>query len=134
MKRLGKCLERASRSPRKLKKYPIWISPHFTTSPQHHLSPNMACFQPSQTSLTRRNATISIFKSPSGIFFYSAHYVLGATDGNPQYYKLTCEISLLAAAEAKKKILHPSAFNILYSTLALYFCKYKSLSSSSILN
>jgi hypothetical protein len=107
--------------------------------------PNMACFQPSPT---RRNATISTYKSLSGfslpqqwIIKYNLWEIL-------HYYEMACEIALLAAGydgmsglcngcctpKREKKILHPLVFNILVSNLAIYFYKKTSLSSSSILN
>jgi hypothetical protein len=129
----------------KLEKVPNVDLTIFHHRPKTSPDPNMACFQPSPT---RRNATISTYKSLSGfslpqqwIIKYNLWEIL-------HYYEMACEIALLAAGydgmsglcngcctpKREKKILHPLVFNILVSTLAIYFYKKTSLSSSSILN
>jgi hypothetical protein len=108
----------------------------------------MACFQPGQPSLARRNATISTFKSPSRYFFTPFNIYWVQLMESPDYNELACEIALLAAVydgmsglcnecctqKREKKILHPFVFNILVSTLAIYFYKNIGLSSNSIHN
>jgi hypothetical protein len=57
----------------------------------------MACFQPGQPSIARRNATISTFKSSSRDFFTPFNIYWVQLMEIPDYNELACEIVLLAA-------------------------------------
>ena len=57
----------------------------------------MACFQPGQPSIARRNATISTFKIPLGYYFTPVIIYWVQLMEIPDYYELACEIALLAA-------------------------------------